>query len=154
MRLLNLVRSKADTQYTGAIAQNESENENIPVPITMQAVGAQLVVSGLSIISVQNLAWELWMFGSNAFQSADFAADQFLGMWGFNAADARRVNSGTYAQYYYYIDGLNIPYVDRSASDSVVPSLHMMLINRSAAAKIAGALGNVVVQATIALERP
>lgn len=153
MKLLSLVRSSATAQYTDAIDQNASENENIQLPPYMQAVGAQLRVTALSIISVQNLAWELWLFGSNAFQTADFSTDQFLGFWGFNAADARRVNSGTYAQYYYYIDGLNIPYVDRSASSSVLPSLHAALVNRSASAKIAGALGNIVVQATIELER-
>jgi len=154
MKVLGLVRSNDGTQYTDAIAQNASENENLALPTTMQAVANPLRVTALSIISVQNLSWELWLFGSSAFQNTDFGVDQFLGMWGFNAADARRVNSGTYAQYYYYIDGLNIPYVDRSATASVVPALHTMLINRSVAAKIAGAMGNIVVQATIELERP
>lgn len=154
MKVLSLVRSNPDTQYTGAILQNESENEDIQLAPSMQAVGNPLRLTALSLISVQNLSWELWLFGSSVFQSADFAADQFLGMWGFNAADARRVNSGTFAQYYYYIDGLNIPYVDRSASGSVLPSLHAALVNRSVTAKIAGAAGDIVVQATLELERP
>lgn len=154
MKVLGLVRSNATTQFTDAIAQNISENENIQLPTAMQAVGAPLRVTALSIISVQNLAWELWLFGSSVFQSTDFAVDQFLGVWSFIETDARRVNSGTYPAYYYYIDGLNIPYVDRSASSTVVPSLHAALINRSAAGKLADGAGAIVVQATIELERP
>lgn len=154
MKVLGLVRSKSTTQYTDAIATGISENENLPLPSPMQAVGNPLRITALSIISVENLAWELWLFGSSAFQNADFALDEFLGMWAFAAADAKRINSGVYTQYYYYIDGLNIPYVDRSASGSVVPSLHTALVNRSVAAKTAGANGAIVVQATIELERP
>ena len=154
MKALGLVRSNPVTQYTEAITTGLSENEDLQLPTTMQAVANPLRVTAMSIISVQNLSWELWLFGSSAFQNADFAVDQFLGMWGFNAADARRVNSGSYAQYYYYIDGLNIPYVDRSASATILPALHTMLVNRSVASKITGALGAITVQATIELERP
>ena len=69
--------------------------------------------------------------------------DAFQSRWTFVTADGIRY-AGT-GQYYYYIDGLDIPYLDEDNSGE----LHLSLVNRSAGAKSAGSGGEVVVSITM-----
>jgi hypothetical protein len=133
------------THFTGAIAQNAKEDENITLPGALDGIGgnARGYIRGIMIQSDENLAWELAFWSSDTFDDTTLDDDDFLSRWSFAAADGVRFGGAN--QYYYYIEGLEIPYVDDDKSGE----LHMSLVNRSAASKTAGAGGEVVVEVFI-----
>ena len=137
------VQSDKDLHFTGAIAQNAEERENIVLP---QALGsanfrrARSRLKALRIISVENLAWEINLYGKDSFGSElDIDLMGFIARWAFQAADGLQIAGA--GPYLYYIDGLDIPYEDADATGE----LHVSLVNRSAAGKSAAAAGNIVV---------
>lgn len=138
---LVIVRTDPATQFVGALAQHAAETADL---ITGAAIGQ--VDGGLSagktlksrlrallIASVQNLAWEIVLWGKDTYNTGAIA-DQFpLAQWNFAVNDGAQI-AGT-GLYYYYVDGLDAPYVDLDHTGE----LHLMLINRSATGKNAGA---------------
>lgn len=151
------VRSDKDTDFTGAIAQNAQESENLVPPAALGAGGpCRSRLHSISIISKENLDWELWFFSTDDFatnNAADIDQVGFLGKWAFIAADATRIAAT--GAYFYYIDGLDIAYhcTDFDEHATLVAGakrpqgqVHVMLINRSAAGKSAGANGELVIQ--------
>lgn len=137
------VQSDKDLHFTGAIAQDAEERENIVLP---QALGsanfrrARSRLKALRILSDQNLAWEIDLYGKDTFgDPADLDSNSWIGRWGFQAADGLRIAGA--GPYLYYIDGLDVPYEDQDATGE----LHVSLVNRSATAKSAGAAGEIVV---------
>ena len=144
------VRSDKDTDFTTEIVQNAGDPENLVLPGALSGVGgnARIRIKNLAILSIENLAWEVWLFANDLFQESNLDADRFLGFWTFAAADAKRIAAtGTY---YYYVEDLDIPYVDLDNTSE----LHVMLVNRSAAAKTAGAAGYVVLDFAAEVEGP
>lgn len=135
------VRTDKDVEFTGAIVQNAAEEENLVIPSGLSGMNGQveLILRGLSIVSDQNLAWELQFYSSDAFQEANLDADGYIGRWSFAAADG--VQIGATGSYNYYIDGLEIPLWD----DDKTGEIHVALVNRSATSKNAGATGEIVV---------
>lgn len=156
------VRTDKDSDFILGIAQNASDTANIADPGSLGA-SCRSIIRGISILSDQNLAWELKFFNTNRFNTdaADLDQVPFIGGWGFQAADGTQIAAT--GPYYYYIDGLYIPY---HCTDFDYPSaangnkghgkivngvatpqgqIHMMLINRSATAKNAGATGEIVI---------
>jgi hypothetical protein len=136
------VRTDKDTHFTGAIAQNAKEDENVVLPGALDGIrgNARGYIKGIMIQSDENLAWELAFWSTDGFENTDLDLDTFISRWSFVVADG--VRFGGTGQYYYYIEGLKIPYVDEDNTGE----LHMSLVNRSAAAKTAGAAGEVVVE--------
>lgn len=145
---IHLIRSDKDVHFTGAIAQNAGEAESIL--FTGDIAPQRYRIRSLNIISEENLAWEVVFFARSTFNGAPQIADidlyTFLGYFSFGAGDAIRIAAT--GPYLYYIDGLDIAYEDQDESQT----LHLMLVNRSAAAKTAGAAGEVVVQTGVELE--
>lgn len=135
------VRSDKDSAFTDAIAQNAQESENITLPGAFTA-GSRARLRSINVISLENLAWELWLFANNRFITdvADIDLVFPRGRWGWAATDGARIAGA--GPYYYYIDGLDIAYQDLD----MFQQLHIMLVNRSAAAKTAGANGAIVVE--------
>ena len=85
---------------------------------------------------------EVQVFSGTPGPNADPNADRFLGRWSFVAADAVQIGS----LWYYYVDGLDIPYQDGDFGSHVgaalnIPQLHVRLVNRSAAAKTVAPTG-------------
>lgn len=135
-----VVRSLSTRDFTGAIVQNAAAFANIPCPGMIKGP-APARVRSLMIISVENLAWEVQFFSTNGFQQpGNIDADGYLGVWAFAVADGIRI--GATGHYYYYVDGQDVPIVDQSDQGA----LHVALVNRSAAAKTAGAAGAVVLK--------
>ncbi len=155
-----IVRTLKGVHFTGVIAQNESAQENLVPKGTDPTNG--VVSEGLAagrhtrsrlksirITSKENLAWEIWLFGSTLFSTADADTDRFIGFWTFTAADAKQttLHGGVLDTYfYYYIDGLDVVYQDSDMTGQI----HLRLANRSAASKSAGAAGELTV--ALALE--
>lgn len=145
------VRTDKDVEFTGAILQNAAEEENIVLSSGLSGMNgqAELILRGITIISDQNLAWELQFFSSDLFQESNLDLDTFIARWSFAAADG--VQIGATGTYEYYIDGLEIPLWDddrvavTNAGVTGTGELHVALVNRSATSKIAGATGEIVV---------
>lgn len=132
--------------FAGALAQNAALNARITLD---EAIGAgraaDCLVRAIRIVSADNLAWELWFWHNKLFQTGD-ARERFAGKYAFaNTAGTQIAATGNF---YYYVDGLRIPYVDDDGHNDVgdpnTPSqvrsfLNVTLINRSAGGKTNGA---------------
>ncbi len=138
-----VVRSDPAAHFTTGLATNAQESENLAAPPALGSGSARGSLSMLTIVSVENLAWDLLVFAKDTFQTGAIATDSFLGRWSFVATDAVRV-AGT-GLYYYHINGLDVPIRDEDGTAEI----HLMLVNRSAASKTAGAGGAVRVDLTI-----
>lgn len=138
------IRSVSTVHFIGAIVQNAGEPANLPIPANLSTGGdGRMTLQTITVLSMENLAWELWFFGRNTFESGAGAVIDtqiFLGSWTFTTVmGLRRASTGFY---HYDINDLQMPYADLDN----LGQLHTILINRSAAAKTAGAPGAVVVQ--------
>jgi hypothetical protein len=144
-----IFRTDSAADFTAALAQNAGLflNKNLP-----NGVGtAPFWVQSIEIISVENLAWELWFFNKTTVALAATDLDGFRGRWSFQAADGVRIAGA--GNYHYSIDGLAIP-VECSDYRLHTPDkyaqLHVALVNRSAAGKSADIAGAIVVQLALA----
>lgn len=148
------VRTDSTVQWTGAIAQNASGDENIALTSGLAGMNGKVenILRGLSIVSKENLAWELDFYSSNTFATASPDTNKWLGRWTFAATDAKQI--GGTGLWEYYIDGMELPLWDDdtsgtagSATNPIVGTgkLHVSLVNRSAASKTAGTNGALVV---------
>lgn len=131
------------THFPDATALNSFKAEDLPLGGALGAGGATSArVRGIAIVSSDNLAWEVQVFGAKDGPSVDPNLDRFLGRWAFAVADAVQIGS----LWYYYVDGLDIPYTDADLNTHTgaavnVPQLHVRLVNRSAGAKTAYSAG-------------
>ena len=138
------------TQFTAAIAQNAGTNLDLamttPNPVALAGIGGDCrgQLRSLSIASVENLAWEVWLWSSTTHGTAALSTVAMIGRWTFVAADGVRI-AGT-GDYYYYVDGLDVPVWDADKTGK----LHLTLVNRSAASKSADAAGAIVIKGRIA----
>lgn len=147
-RLVTVTTDK-DLQFTDALAQNAEERENVVLPAGISADYGNCVsvIRSIAILSDQNLDWELFFWGRNTFGSpTDFDLNSFIGKWRFDMGDGEQIAAA--GGYYYYIDGLYIPYRDLDQSSQ----LHVSLVNRNAIAKLAGATGEIVVKLRLEVE--
>lgn len=148
------VRTDPATQFISALAQNAALTENLAMRFT-QAGGNGYVDAGLAagktvkarlrsifIQSVENLAWEVWLWGKHTFDASltDPTNSYPLGFWSFAAADAKRIASA--GLYHYYVEDMDTPYADLDNAGEI----HLMLVNRSVSAKTAGSNGYILIQ--------
>lgn len=131
---VNYVKSDSAAHFTGAIAQNAGELESIDANNAIGITGRSRIAA-VVIRSTENLDWELLFFATAAGNHATVGTNRFLGAIAFVAADADRV--GGAGLYLYGRAGLNIPYFDLDRTSK----LHVMLVNRSVAAKSAAGAG-------------
>ena len=147
---IHLVGSVNGTDFTGTLAQNAALAGRLKLP---ESLGAgrhgRSILRTIAVTSFDNNDWEFWFFANIGQQQplGGTQAETFLGRWSFVAADAVRIAGA--GLYYYYIDGLSIPYYDADAHNyrpdgtgGSPPAdgtyLNVALINRSAGAKTAG----------------
>lgn len=141
------VKTVSTVDYLPALAQNAGANANITLAGALAGVNgnSRVRLKNISIISVENLSWEIWFFTANTFQTT-IDADTFLGFWSFAASDAKRIAAT--GLYYYYVEDLDVPYLDTDNTGK----LHMTLVNRSAASKTANAGGAITIKVTAEIE--
>ena len=133
------VRSDKDVHFTGAIAQNAFEQEDIA---TETAVNRFAILT-VTVLADQALDWELWFWIKATAEDADMDLDAYIGRVSIAVADHKFYGtSGTY----YANKELAAPiiYMDDDAP-GVTPKLHVSLLNRNATGKNAGATGEIVV---------
>ena len=130
------LRTDKDTHFTGSIAQNAKEDENVTgLPSN------KIRITGLALQSDQQLNYRVIFWTKDTFDDTDLDPDTFCGELqvplvssGFQIAGA--------GQYYLDLRGLDIDYED----DDGTQELHVSLMNLSATAKNAGATGEVVLE--------
>ena len=144
------VRTDKDVNFTGAITQDHGTQETLTPGAngysTALAAHMRAILRSITILSVENLAWEVWLFGTSGFATTNADTEYFLGRWTFVAGDGIKATIGVTADtyYHYYIDGLGVPLRDFGA-DVATGNLFVRLVNRSAASKTAGAGGELVI---------
>ena len=132
------IRTDKDVDFIGAQAQNVSDNADIA-----GLNGNTGRIRSITILSIQNLAWEIQYYSADTFRDADPDVDAYLESIKFAEGDG--LQDDATGLFRYSVSGLDIPYVDDDASTT----LHLSLVNRSAAAKNAGATGEIVVRTTL-----
>lgn len=140
---LYLVASLKTTQFIGALATGVGEYADIQLP---ESIGAGRVarcyVRAITIVSTENLDWEVWVLSRTGGTTADADTDPTRGYWSFVAADGKRVAGA--GLYHYYNGDLEIPYQDEDQGAGAAGTkayLHTCLVNRAVGAKSAGAPG-------------
>lgn len=155
------VKTDDTVNWTGALVTNAEAKEDLDLNTLAAGLSGmngrvELILRGISISSVQQLAWEVDLWTSATHTTTDPNTDAFVGCWAFGASGtpgdgAQIAATGLYR---YYIDGLEIPLWDDdqtgtggSATDPLRYSgkLHASLINRSVTSKIAGTSGRITV---------
>jgi hypothetical protein len=133
-----LIYTDPATDFRAGLAQNAALS--LSLDVKRQAVGLRVdcLIRGLSILSVQALTWELWFYRTANYDAAAIDTNQWIGYWNFGSTPVQIGGAGLF---HYYIDGLEIPYVDADSTAKI----HMSLINRSAGAKNADDAGAIKV---------
>jgi hypothetical protein len=151
------VTSNPATQFVEALAQDEiSINYDLALPVKSPLV----FVNGFTIVSAENLAWELWLFATSIGLTDLPSTDALVGMWAFPVIAAQQVGytvtpAGTGVPntlYRYHITGNMIPYYDEewmNSNSTGYPALHLRLVNRAGVAKTAAAPGALAITAFI-----
>ncbi len=153
---LSPVQSDATIHFTEALTTDQiSANYDLQLPTRNP-----LTVRAITLISLQNLSWELWLFDRAVNLTNDPMTDRFLAMWQFPEAVAAgpgftvtpAAGGGANTLFRYYVDGNLQPYWDRDAADAnagpggPAPAyLHVRLVNRSVASKAISELGPLTV---------
>ena len=138
------------TQFTATIAQNAGVNLDLamttPNPVALAGIGGDCrgQLRSLTIASVENLAWEIWLWSSATHGTAAASTVSVIGRWSFVTSDAKQIAGA--GDWYYYVDGLDVPVWDADKTGK----LHLTLVNRSAASKSADAAGAIVIKGRIA----
>jgi hypothetical protein len=133
------VRSDKDLHFTGSLATNAAEAEDIVLPPACGGSAARAVVRAVTIQAKEDLDWELWFWASASYTNADMDLDYFLGKVVFSAAEGTQI--GATGFFTCYKGNLDVPIVDRDNTQTI----HVKLVNRNAASKTAGTNGQVVV---------
>lgn len=138
-----VVIATSGVYFTATLAQNAGLSARIPLPESIAAGRhARCLVQTLQITSFDRLDWEVWLFANKQFQSAgDPTLERFLGYWGFLTGSGDGKQIGGAGLYHYYIDGLGVQYLDEDGHNDPASGcfLNVLLVNRSAGAKTAGA---------------
>lgn len=157
---LYILSTSSTEDFQGALATDAAATLRMVLPA---ALGGRSRWRGLTIMSAQNLDWEVFLFKtSNAYTPKVGVVDtiQLAGKYRFFASDA--VQIGGTGPYYYYIDGMDIPYHDLDSANAQQqpnpnvaplgnpPYINIVLVNRNAVSKSAGADG--YVQLRLAME--
>ena len=149
------IASASRTDFTGTLAQNAGA---IWHPALPAALGSRSMLRAIAIQSVQNLDWELLifkMYNGGTPQSippgGTIDSVVFAGKYRFFAADGVQIAGA--GVYFYYIDGLEIPYHDLDSVNasglSTPPFFNAVLVNRSVTGKSAGDAGAVVLRLSL-----
>lgn len=127
------LRSLKGTHFTTAIAQNAIDIEAIA------SAQKELVVSSISIWSVQNLDWDIMFFKSISSQpSSDPDLDTMTGRFLFSNTTAVQVAGA--GLFRHFLGGLDFRYSTNTGN------FNIGLINRHATGKEAGATGYFVIE--------
>lgn len=152
------IRTQAANQFVLALAQNAADVATLDCFESVSTfTGDKMGVGAgkhlrsrlreLRIISKENLAWEVWLFGTSAMGLAVIGDEKFLGRWSFVAADGINATGDTF--FYYYVPGLDLAI--ENLDNPQTGKFYIRLVNRSAAAKSANAAGAIEIELALEL---
>lgn len=105
------------TQFRDAIASTEQIAEDILFDLSICGTPtARNRIVGMTIVSVQQLDWQIWLWHKTDREGAGIAENSFIGYWGFIGATAVQSGIPGDSLYYYFISGLDVYYTDDDAS--------------------------------------
>ena len=147
------LRSNPTVDCTAAVAQDQSCTVSIKIHAQVSPNDSprkdEVIIRGVAIQSLQNLAWDVNFYTRNTFSRANMDADSFLDYVAFTAANGKQDSptAGTGDQYKYQARGLDIRYRDMSATEEITTTsqVHFSIVNRSSTVKSEGADGAIVV---------
>lgn len=136
------IESDVTTQFTDALAQDVKEDEDIAIPADwLTCTINKMKVINVSIQSKQNLEWDLILWSKSAKDNIALNTDNYIIKLNFPVASGRQIAAAN--QFYYEQTNLiPIAYND----DSNQSKIHCSIVNRSIAAKNAGATGQIKVR--------
>lgn len=136
-----LIKTDKDSHFTGSLATNAMEFENITGLETNSCTIVQV-----EILSDQNLDWDVYFFAKDTADDTDLDLDEAIGRAKFVVADGEQIAAaGPYRYSTATASGYSfrgVRYIDTDKTHE----LHMGLVNRNATSKNAGATGEVVVR--------
>lgn len=134
------VSSKGTVNFLDALITGATTPVNA-VPAQNLAVGSRrFLLRTATLVSKENLDYQFGFFASAAEPTADPDTNRFISQFEFFPGMGFQM--GNAGLWYYYLDGLAVPYyMDGSGNSLTPPTLNVNLTNRSAAAKMAGAPG-------------
>lgn len=131
------------TQFRGALAQNAFDTLNLKLDEGIAAGRhCRSILRHLTVISAQQLSWEIALFTTRDFSVGAVSTASYLTSWRFSYANGIQYGVGT--PYYYQASNIDLPYWDADFTNRGLPQdqqggyLHLMLVNRSMTAKLAG----------------
>jgi hypothetical protein len=144
-----LVRTLAASQFRGALAQHAIATLDLdPVQGGGSALGphAECHIEAISILSAQNLAWEIYLYRRSTFNQAAIDDNYLAGRHVFAATDGLQIAAT--GPFLYYTSNVNIPYWDEEPRNSTVPQgrIHLGLVNRSVTGKSADDAGAISIR--------
>lgn len=131
------IQSNSNTHFTGAIAANATGDENLT-----GLKSNKIRITEISIISQQNIDYDVLLWESNTFQvTADINRDALRTQELLNiTTNGFQISAAN--QFYMTLEGLSIDYEDKDGTTQ----LHVSLRPRTAGGKAAGATGAVVLK--------
>jgi len=129
----NILSTLKGTHFTGAIAQNAKEDENLT-----GLLAGSIRITGISFQAKQQLHFKLLFWHKDTFDNTDLDVDEFCGEVDIDLA-TYGIQIGGANQWYLDIRNLHLDYIDFDGSKE----LHVSLMNMSVAGKTAGAAGEV-----------
>jgi hypothetical protein len=132
-----LVATSSVDDFRPAIAVNAAAYLDLALPESIAAGRTcRARLKTLAIISEDNVGWEVWLFNRKTLAAEpSVLGSTFAGFWGFAVGDAVRI--GAAGLYYYYVDGLDIPYetldllANGAPDENLRRFLHMALVART-----------------------
>lgn len=139
-----ITASDKDSHFTGALATNAAEEENISFHTDWATAGIQVAeVTNISLESDQQLDWELQFYATDGqADTSDMDNDTFITSVLFSSSDAKQ-NAAT-GQWKYDANPTFLPfnYIDQDNSSE----WHVTLVNRDGVSKNSGNTGEVVIK--------
>lgn len=130
------VRSDKDDHFTGAIAQNAKEDENLT-----GLVSNRVRITGIALQADENLDFRVIFWRTDGFDNTDLDADKFCGEVEIDLP-ANGFQVGGANQYYLDVRGAMLDYEDEDETNE----LHVSLQCLSAAGKSSGGSGEVTLE--------
>ena len=130
------LRSDKDDHFTGAIITNATEEENLT-----GLIGNKVKITGMVVLSDQQLNYRVVLFSTDAFADADLDIDSLINEFEFDMLSYGRRIADT-GKYSMVVTDLDMDYIDEDGTKE----LHVALQNLSSTTKTAGSDGEVILR--------
>jgi hypothetical protein len=156
------LRSNPASDCTDALAQGQRCTMNLKIQGPQRSRGSsptamEGIVRSITLLSIENLAWDINIYTSDKFGRTNMDDDPFLDYHAFAASDGKQTSAtaGFGDQYRYAVTGMTVHYRDRDRVvrdgtgkgpiDPGESQLHIEVVNRDSTVKSEGSAGAIAV---------